>query len=59
MKIDKKEKVSEKAPRNASKNTFDKNEDKSSGTKKKTMGHVEKLAGALHSKDPYCASHKL
>lgn len=50
----KKETKSEKPPRHASKNTFDKNEDKASGTKKKTTGHVEKLTGMLHGSDPYC-----
>lgn len=54
MKINKKESVTEKAPRKASKNTFDSNEDKASGTKKKTTGHVEKLTNMLHKNDPYC-----
>lgn len=54
MKINKKESTTEKPPRNESKNTFDKNEGKASRTKRKTSGHVEKLASALHGKDPYC-----
>jgi hypothetical protein len=53
VKINKKESTTEKPPRNASKNTFDKNEQKASVTKRKTTGHVEKLASALHGKDPY------
>jgi len=58
MKISKSEKVTEKAPRHAAKNMFDKNEGGAGRTKKKTLGHVETLTNALHSKDPYCASHK-
>lgn len=58
MKINKKERVTEKAPRNESKNTFDTNEEPKSVVKRKTVNHVEKLASALHGKDPYCASHK-
>lgn len=54
MKINKKESTSEKAPRHASKNTFDKNEDGAKKAHKKTSGHVEKLTGMLHGKDPYC-----
>jgi hypothetical protein len=53
MKINKKESTTEKAPRHASKNTFDKNEDGAKKTHKKISGHVEKLTGMLHGHDPY------
>ena len=57
MKINKKESVTEKAPRQekgVKKHVFDANEGGAARTKKKTAHHVTTLTNALHGSDPYC-----
>jgi hypothetical protein len=62
VKINKKESVTEKAPRQekgVKKHTFDANEGGAKRTTRKAAHHVTTLTNALHGKDPYIASHKL